>query len=176
MIKSNIALIGMPGASKTTVGKLLAKETGMLFMDTDMFIEYEHSVTIADMIKLSGEDYFRRAEHALVVRICDMENVLVATGGGTVLDERNRALLKESAYIVWLKAKPLTIYRRIKGDSVKRPLLSPLKIEKVSVLLRKRMRIYKEMADIEIDTDGRTPEQITRRLMAMLEDYITNQE
>lgn len=171
-MKDNIVLIGMPGASKSSVGRQLARSLQMMFMDTDSIIEYEYAMPISELIEKSGEEYFRKVESSAILRLEDMSNIAVAVGGGAVLSEKNRRILKENAYCVWLKAKPLTLYDRLKADENVRPLLQPLSIKKISATLKKREKLYRETADIELSTDGLTIEQTVEAVKRALSELI----
>ena len=163
-MKSNIVLIGMPGASKTTSGRGLSRALSRRFMDTDAIIEYEFSMPVSELISACGEDYFRRQETSVVGRLEDMENLVVAVGGGAVLSEENRRILSENAFCIWLKAKPLTLYDRLFGDENQRPILGELSIKKISSTLKKREKFYKEIADAELETDALSVERTVEKL------------
>ncbi len=170
--KKNIVLTGMPGASKTSVGRVLSRQLGMMFMDTDAILEYEYSMPVSEFIAACGEDYFRRQESKVVERLDgeDIENILAAVGGGAVLSEENRRIIKNNAVCVWLKAKPLTLYDRLKGDEVKRPLLEPLSVKKISSVMNERRKFYEEVADFEVDTDALTVEETAEYIRKLLSE------
>ena len=148
----------------------------MMFMDTDSIIEYEFSMPISELIEKSGEDYFRKVESSVIGRLEDMSDIVASLGGGAVLSEKNRQIIKENAYCVWLKAKPLTIYDRLKADENVRPLLQPLSIKKISAMLKKREGLYRETADIEISTDGLTIEKTAEKVAELLSELVEQQE
>lgn len=157
----NIAFIGMSGSGKTTVAKLF-ESFGKKVYDTDEIIVNEHG-NITEIFRKSGEDYFRRLETEAVKRLCAIDGVVIATGGGCVLREENVKLLKSCGKIVYLRAAPKTLIERLRGDNA-RPLLSGDLEERILKLYGERADIYERAADIIIDTDGLTPAQTIQRI------------
>lgn len=121
---NNIILIGYMGCGKTTVGKNLARITGYTFTDTDEMIEKQQGRTISDIFATDGEEAFREMETKLLEQLIREKNtqLVISTGGGMPLREKNRTLLAEIGTIIYLQTKPKTVYERIKDDT-KRPLL-----------------------------------------------------
>lgn len=159
MRERNIALIGFRATGKSTVGKILARKLGRQFLDMDQRLTSEAGRDIAAWVKQEGWDSFRRAESALLEIISLQKDLVVATGGGVILDPQNRRVLLENFFTVWLKATPKTIYARLSSDpgSTKtRPSLSELPMkEEIEKELCQREPFYSQVADVEIDTEGK---------------------
>ena len=149
-----VALVGLMGAGKTTVGRRLASALGRTFCDSDVEIEKAAGLSIADIFSLHGEAEFRRGEKRVLERLLSNPPHVLATGGGAYLDEDTRKLMRDKAVTVWLNADLETLWRRvIKRDH--RPLLKrPDARDVLSRLLDERTPIYSE-ADLVISSkDG----------------------
>jgi shikimate kinase len=121
-----IFLIGFMGSGKTTVGKKLASSLGYLFMDMDRVIEEESRMTISRIFDEMGEEEFRRMEHELILRIIQMENVVISTGGGVPCFYDNMELINRHGISIYLKMKPEDLLKRLKGSRYERPLIRDL--------------------------------------------------
>jgi len=159
--KKNIVLIGMMGSWKTTVGKLLSEKMKCDFIDLDHEIENESGFLIKDLFNTFGEEKFRTLETAILKTSLARENCLISTGGGTILSEKNRLLIKKSGYVILLRATPETLDSRIQYTS-KRPLLSDgaAKREILEKIWEERTSLYLESADHILDTDNFTPDEV----------------
>lgn len=155
MIRNNIILIGYMGCGKTTVGKNLARITGYTFTDTDEMIEKEQGRTISEIFATDGEEAFRKMETKLLEQLIQEQStqLVISTGGGMPLREKNRKLLAELGTVIYLQTKPQTVYERIKDDT-KRPLLQcedPL--ARINEMLAVRGPIYESATDNIIPVD-----------------------
>ena len=163
----NIILIGMPGAGKTTVGKLLAKRTGATFIDVDREIVNRTGVTIASIFEIEGEAAFRARESALIAELVMQTNVVIATGGGAILAETNRITLRANGLVVYLKARLDELWERTRRDS-SRPLLAHANPQSVlAALFAIREPLYKQTAHLAVETG--------RQSVGRLADYIINE-
>jgi shikimate kinase len=151
-----VVLIGYRCTGKSAAGRRLANRLGAAFVDTDERVEAEADGTVAEIVRAEGWAGFRRRESAVLQGLGEDEACVVATGGGVVLDPRNREILKSLGLVVWLDATPEAVARRMDADAgsrEKRPGLTDLEPEaEVRSLLREREPLYRQAADIRIDT------------------------
>jgi shikimate kinase len=163
----NIYLIGMPGAGKTTVGKLLAKRMGATFIDVDREIVNRTGVTIASIFEIEGEAAFRARESALIAELVQRENTVIATGGGAILAEANRKVLRANGHVVYLKARLDELWERTRRDT-NRPLLAQANPQAVlAALFAVREPLYKQTAHLAVETG--------RQSVGRLADYIISE-
>jgi shikimate kinase len=160
----NLYLIGMMGVGKTTVGRLLAKQLGYGFVDTDDVIAQAAGKSINQIFGEQGEAVFRQLESDVLSQVCAFTKLTIATGGGIVLRRENWSYLHHGL-IVWLDAPAELIYSRLAEDTT-RPLLQDADPqEKLRSLLKQRQSLYAQ-ADIRIAiAEGETPEQIAKRIL-----------
>lgn len=152
--KRNVYLIGMPGSGKSTIGRALAKCLYLTFIDADRELTDRTGVAIATIFELEGEPGFRQRETALMAELCARADILVATGGGSILLEDNRRLLHATGVVIYLRAKLDDLWSRTRHDS-KRPLLrtdNPRAV--LASLLEIREPLYTEIADLVVETAG----------------------
>lgn len=155
-----MALIGYRGTGKTTVGRLIAARSGRPFADADDVIE-ARAGSIASIFADQGEAAFRDLEAQVIGDLAESEGLILATGGGAVLREANRLALKQLGRVVWLRAEPGELAARLTDDDRRRPALTSRgTVGEIDEVLRARTPIYRAAADFEIDTTGRTPEQV----------------
>jgi len=160
----NIILIGFMGSGKDCVGRAIARRSGLTFLSTDRMIELAENRSISDIFQNSGEPCFRRQEQKALKSIRGMQNIVLATGGGIVKDERNRKRLARLGKVVHLDVNAETVKNRL-VDNDTRPLLKqPGAIGK---LLNERTGIY-DFADIRVDTNSNTPDQIAKNIIKQL--------
>lgn len=144
----NIALCGFMGAGKTSVGRELAKLSGMEFVDTDELIQQAEGMPVSRIFAEKGEDYFREAEHTMCRRAAQMENAVISTGGGAVTFERNVKALHTGAKIVFIDASFDVICKRV-GDASTRPLFKNR--ENAKMLFNERRAKYLKAADYVVN-------------------------
>lgn len=159
----NIVLCGMMGCGKTTVAAELSRLTGMEQTDTDAEIVKEYG-RIADIFEKYGEARFREIETQTVARISSRDNIIIATGGGCVLNSSNVEYLKRNGKIFFLQTRAETLVKRVEGDT-ERPLLAGGAEKRINELLPSRTPKYLAAADYVVDTDGAEPEEIALKII-----------
>lgn len=157
----NILLIGFMGTGKTTVGRDLAEKLAMDYIDTDELIQGRCNMSINDIFKHYGENYFRTIEKDIIKEISNRKNTLILCGGGVVLHDENIKNLRKNGKSILLRAKASTIYQRIKDEDTRPLLKEEMSIQKIEVLLKNRDRAYYNSADIIIDTDDKSIGEIS---------------
>lgn len=167
----NIGLTGMPGTMKSTIGRELARMTGMPLADTDEIIEREEGRSISEIFASEGEEYFRRRESEVVVRECAGDGRIISFGGGAVLREENRRAIRSGCFCVRLTASPERIAERCCGDS--RPLLVGDTLARVRALAAERERYYAECARFCVDTTDMVPSDAAREILSAFEKIST---
>lgn len=160
-MKNNIILIGYMGSGKTTLGKKLSFRERIAFLDTDKMIEQKQGKAVSEIFDEEGENAFRQMETECLKEILDYsDRYIISVGGGLPLKEENRKLLKELGTVLYLRARPDTIYGRLKNDTT-RPLLRGDDPEgKIRTMIEIREPVYRETADLIIDVDEKGYETI----------------
>jgi len=163
-VPENIFLVGLMGAGKTSVGKLLARRLGKVFHDSDHEIERATGVKIPVIFEIEGEAGFRARESRLLSDLVHRRNIVLATGGGAVLSLENRKLLSQCGTVVYLRAAPQDLWRRTRHDR-NRPLLQTADpLLRLQELFVQRDPLYQEIADIVVDTGSQSLGSLTHRL------------
>jgi len=164
MPQPNIILTGFMGTGKTTLGRLLAERIGYEFIDTDALIEEQIKQTIAELFQTQGEATFRKLESELVEELAQKKGLVIATGGGLVLDSRNVAALSKTGQIICLTASPEEILARISNQQDVRPLLQEKDPQtKIIELLQQRAPIYQQFP--QLSTSKQTLEQLVDKII-----------
>lgn len=162
-------MVGMMGAGKTTVGRILAQRLHKAFHDTDHAIEARTGVRVAMIFDVEGETGFRKREVEVVEELTALENIVLATGGGVILDPRNRKCLSERGCVVYLHALPKELWQRTRHDR-KRPLLRTEDPRaRLEELYRLRDPLYREVADLVVDTGRQSVNSLVTQLLGLLE-------
>lgn len=152
------------GAGKTTVGKLLAKNLGKTFYDTDQVIESRTGVKIPTIFELEGEAGFRKRESAMIEELSQLDNIVMATGGGAVIADENRQLLKQHGYVIYLRANVNDLWHRMRNDK-HRPLLQNVDVRaKLEQLYHQRNPLYTETASLIVDTGSQPVTNILNQI------------
>ncbi|HJS77295.1 MAG TPA: shikimate kinase [Burkholderiales bacterium] len=164
----NLYLVGMMGAGKTTVGRMLARRLKLRFVDSDHEIEARCGVKIPVIFEIEGEAGFRAREAQAIAELVKLDGIVLATGGGVVLEAENRRLLAERGTVVYLRATPEHLYERVRQDR-NRPLLAtgnPL--ARLRELYRERDPLYRSIADLIVDTGRQSVQVLARGLLEQL--------
>jgi len=163
-MKELIFLIGFRAVGKTTVGRQLADRLGWSFLDTDALICARKGATVKEIVKAEGWDGFRRCEEEILRGLGEQRRSVIATGGGAILHRHLWLLLKDHGHVVWLTADPEVLCQRILADSTsagQRPSLSGKGVcDEVREILAFREPMYRETADIIVDTGRLSVEEI----------------
>lgn len=160
----NIFFVGLMGAGKTTIGRLLAKHLDMPFYDTDHEIERRTGVRIPLIFEVEGEIGFRKREIAVIEELSQLEDIILATGGGAVLMQENRKALKQNGNVVYLRAHVHELWQRTRNDKT-RPLLQTNDPRaKLEVLFAERDPLYREIASVIVDTGGQPVNAIVHHI------------
>lgn len=168
----NIILIGFMGTGKTSVGKCLARELNLKFIDTDDLIEKEAGICINEIFAKFGEEYFRRLESKVIAEVSSDENMIIATGGGAVINPANLLALKKNGILVCLTASIDAILSRV-GSGDERPLISGGdKREKISNILKSREPFYKK-ADVIVDTTTKSIKEVVEEILKIVETSLS---
>ena len=160
----NIFLVGPMGAGKSTIGRVLAKKLSLEFVDLDAEIEQRCGADIPWIFDMEGEAGFRKRESALLNEISQRQSVLIATGGGAVLLEENRRYLGQRGLVIYLSATIDQLVKRTSRDK-RRPLLqvdNPRGV--IETLLEERDPLYREVADMVVRTESKTPQRVAEEL------------
>jgi shikimate kinase len=167
----NLFLIGPMGAGKSSIGRRLAQHFCMPCVDLDAFVEDRTGASVAMIFDIEGEEGFRRRESDLLAELSARSGIVLATGGGAVLTPANRGLLRERGFVVWLEADVDQQMQRLARDR-KRPLLdAPDRRECLVQLALKRDPLYRELADLTVQSVGESCRHAATRVAALIEQH-----
>lgn len=168
-VPGNIFLIGLMGAGKSTIGRHLAELLKMDFVDADHEIERRTGANIPLIFEIEGEAGFRKREAAVIDELTRREGVVLATGGGAILSEANRAALRTRGKVVYLQAGLDTLFDRTRRDRHRPLLQAPDPRARLAALLEERAPLYEREADVIVDTDHRGPASVAREIVERLQ-------
>ena len=169
-MSQNIIFVGPMGAGKTTIGKALARQLGRTFYDSDREIEERTGASIPLIFELEGEDGFRRREQSVIADLMKLHGIVLGTGGGAVLDPKNRDHITRQGFVIYLNAPLDQLIQRTAKDK-NRPLLQtadPRK--KLQEILTNRDPLYREVADVVVETDGGPARTVVKKILELISD------
>ncbi|MBO7289158.1 MAG: shikimate kinase [Clostridia bacterium] len=147
---NNIYLIGMPGCGKSSIGKIVSEKLNLKHIDADEYLENKYSQTIPQIFAINGEEDFRQKESVVIKELSNMQSVLISTGGGVVVKENNKSIMKKSGIIVFIHTTPENILKN--SNLSGRPLLKDKNL--IYDIYKARINLYKDFADIIIDNNS----------------------
>lgn len=151
-MQNSIILVGLMGAGKSTIGRQLARKLNLTFYDSDKVIEERTGVSIPTIFELEGEAGFREREEHVIAELTAMPNILLATGGGSILRETNRQHIKTGGCVIYLKASADQLFQRIKHDRSRPLMQTENPLQTLRNLLKTREPYYLEVADLVVPT------------------------
>ena len=167
-MSNNIILVGLMGAGKSTIGRSLAKKLNKEFFDSDRVIEERTGVDIATIFEIEGEQGFRDREAQVIEELCQMNGIVLATGGGSILREENRKNMKRFGLVVYLCTSAELLYSRIRYDK-SRPLMQTANpLDTLKKLLQNREPFYNEVSNLIITTGKQKAAVIVKRIESAL--------
>jgi len=173
-ILMNIVLIGYRGAGKSTVGRMLAARAGEKFVDSDDLVEKHLGASISEIVRSKGWKYFRALEKRVIEEICRGDHLIIAPGGGAVLDPANVRSLRKNGLIIWLQADGEVLHRRMvqdPGTTASRPTLTGKgALEELEEVLAIRNPYYAQAADVEVDTSTLGREEVVEKILAIVRE------
>ena len=170
----NLILVGMMGSGKTTMGRALSRHLGKAFVDSDEEIQKRTGVTIPHIFDIEGEAGFRQRETAAICDLAGRDNMVLATGGGAVLEEQNRTMLQQNGIVIYLKASVHDLWQRTRHDR-NRPLLQTDDPHaKLTELFQQRDPLYRQVADIVVQSGKQSAHALMLHLVDEIEKFSKN--
>jgi shikimate kinase len=164
-----LALVGYRGTGKSTVGRLLARELGREFFDADLALEERYGRSIRSIFEREGEPTFRDWEEAVFSELVSRPGrKVIATGGGVVLREANRRLLKSSGVVVWLRADASVLAERLRSDEGRPALTAAGTVAEIGDVLAQREPLYQSVSEFAVDTDGLSSDEVAWAVLVRL--------
>jgi shikimate kinase len=165
-----LALIGYRGTGKSTVGRILAGRSDRIFLDADHEVEARAKEPLSTIFAREGESRFRDWEQQTLAELIErFPSAIIATGGGVVLREANRRILRDFGFVVWLTAQPAELARRLESDpgglAARPPLTALGTVAEIARMLEVRTTFYQELASAVVQTDGRSPEEVVASIL-----------
>jgi len=163
----NIVLLGMMGSGKSTIGYLLSNKINSDFYDIDKIIEEEEGLKITEIFENKGENYFRKIEEKICLKILKFNNKIISLGGGSFLNNKIREEIQNNHVSFWLNWNTSTIIRRIKKNK-NRPILKGMSENEINKLIIKRKKIY-EKAHLKINCENLSKNEIINKIIKLYE-------
>jgi shikimate kinase len=175
-VPGNIFLIGPMGAGKSTIGRQLAELLDKEFYDADQEIERRTGASIAWIFDIEGEPGFRKRESAVLEELTRRDDIVLATGGGAILSEDNRALLRSRGTVVYLAADIDTLSHRTRRDRARPLLQSHNRRQRIEEIMQEREPLYKATAHLIIATSRRSPMSVARKIVTALQSLPAHED
>ncbi len=166
----NIYLIGLMGAGKTTIGRQLAKALQLPFYDSDKAIEEQTGVDIPTIFEYEGEEGFRLREQNMIKELTQISGIVLATGGGVILREQNRKVLKKNGFVIYLQCSVDKIVQRTKRDTQRPLLFTDNPRERIEKLFLERDELYLSCADFIIETSNKQSKAVVSNILKEYND------
>ena len=173
--QTNIYLIGPMGSGKTTIGQRVAKLLGLEFLDCDHELESRTGASIALIFDVEGEAGFRDRETRMLEELTERRGMLLATGGGVVLRQRNRELLRRNGLVVYLSTSVPQQLKRLSRDRTRPLIQTDDRRERLNRLAAERNHLYEELADIDFPSKDRSPDISARALADLISEFWSNE-
>ncbi|MBV45351.1 MAG: shikimate kinase [Rhodobiaceae bacterium] len=167
--KSKIVLVGMMGSGKTTIGKLLSKDFSLPFYDSDEEIVKKLGMSIVDIFQSKGEEVFREEEAKTIKKILIKDQYICALGGGSLLNQEIRDIVKKNVISIWLQASVDDLYERLKDDK-SRPKLDVMDTRNEIFNLNQQREKFYKMSDIVVNTGNKSEDMIISEIVPLIED------
>lgn len=171
-MKKNIILVGLMGAGKSTIGRNLAKQLTMTFYDSDRLIEERTGVDISTIFEIEGEQGFRDREEEVIAELCQMNDIVLATGGGCILREQTRKNMQKAGHVIYLRTNAELLYSRIRYDKSRPLMQTKSPINTLRKLLNDREPYYLEVADSVIMTGNQKINTIVKKVKNILKEKL----
>jgi shikimate kinase len=168
--RSNVYLVGMMGAGKTTIGRVLARRLKLDFVDSDHEVEARCGVAIPVIFEIEGEAGFRAREAQTIAELTELEGIVLATGGGVVLAPESRERLASRGTVVYLRACAEDLYERVRHDRNRPLLATPNPLRRLRELYAERDPFYAQIAHVVMDTGAQSIQVLVRALLEKLEE------
>jgi shikimate kinase len=169
----NLVLVGFMGSGKSSVGREIARRCDLRFLDTDSVIRQKYGKSIPEIFAIHGESAFRDEEHQVLLRLRGARHLVIATGGGIVLQSRNRLILRSIGPVIWLTADEEVIWDRVSRNP-NRPLLHTVDPRStIRNLMQVRYPLYREAADIIVETSSLTHQEVATRILLAIRAWVT---
>ena len=163
----NLVFLGMMGSGKSSIGAMVSKKLNIPFIDIDNLIEERTGMTVSEIFKVNGEDYFRGLEEKITIKSLKHKNVVVSLGGGGFINDKIRKDVLTNHFSFWLNWDDLVLIKRIK-DSKKRPLASKSTEQEIKTIINKRKKVYSK-ADFKINCNKLTKSEIVKTIIKTYE-------
>jgi len=167
----NVILVGMMGSGKTTMGRVLAKHLDKEFVDSDEEIQHRTGVTIPHIFDVEGEQGFRQRESSVIADLVRRENIILATGGGAVLMEQNRATMQQNGIVIYLKASVHDLWQRTRHDRSRPLLQTDDPHARLTELFQQRDALYQQVADIVIQSGRLSVHTLMLQVVGNIEEF-----